>query len=111
MPQLHPEKIAHRLEQLTELSVALGHGQGGRGAISGRCCSVSCCSQKHERRRRRHLYRPAADGRQLDFHISVNDSLASCRADVGLPGVPLFDDAGQPNLASVAAYAANCAAA
>ena len=31
MPQLHPEKIAHRLEQLTELSVALGHGLGGEG--------------------------------------------------------------------------------
>jgi hypothetical protein len=57
------------------------------------------------------LYRPAADGRQLDFHISVNDSLGIVQgADVG-PGVPLFDDAGQPNLASVAAYAANCAAA
>ena len=35
MPQLHPEKIAQRLEQLTELSVALGHGLGGEGRDIG----------------------------------------------------------------------------
>ena len=54
------------------------------------------------------LYRPALEGRQLAFDISVNDSLGIAQgADMGLPGVPLFDGADQPNLASVAAYAAN----
>ena len=109
MPQLHPEKIAHRLEQLTELSVALGHGQGWQGRDLGPLLQrIVLLAKSMSGADGATLYRPAADGRQLDFHISVNDSLGIVQgADVGLPGVPLFDAAGQANLASVAAYAAN----
>lgn len=109
MPQLHPEKIAHRLEQLTELSVALGHGLGAQGRDIGPLLQrIVLLAKSMSGADGATLYRPAADGRQLDFHISVNDSLGiGLGADIGVPGVPLFDAQGQPNLASVAAYAAH----
>lgn len=109
MPQLHPEKIAHRLEQLTELSVALGHGLGGEGHDIGALLQrIVLLAKSMSGADGATLYRPALDGRQLAFDISVNDSLGIAQgADIGVPGVPLFDGAGQPNLASVAAYAAN----
>ncbi len=109
MPQLHPEKIAHRLEQLTELSVALGHGLGGQGRDIGPLLQrIVLLAKSMSGADGATLYRPAADGRQLDFHISVNDSLGiGLGSDIGVPGVPLFDAQGQPNLASVAAYAAH----
>lgn len=109
MPQLHPEKIAQRLEQFTELSVALGHGIGGEGRDIGPLLQrIVLLAKSMSGADGATLYRPAPDGRRLDFHISVNDSLGIAPGtDVGLPGVPLFDGAGQPNLASVAAYAAH----
>ncbi|SFM04281.1 HD domain-containing protein [Rugamonas rubra] len=108
MQELNHIRIAERLDLLTELSVELGSGhdvdsllerillvaKGMTGADGGT------------------LYRPSADGRQLCFHISVNDSLGlrlggASGAAVDIPGVPLYDAAGEKNLASVAAYAAN----
>ena len=88
MPQLHPEKIAQRLEQLTELSVALGHGIGGEGRDIGPLLQrIVLLAKSMSGADGATLYRPAPDGRRLDFHISVNDSLGIAPGtDVGLPG-------------------------
>ncbi len=103
-----PAQLAQRLHLLTELSVALGNGPD-TGELLDRILQAARSMTDADGGT---LYRPSADGRSLCFHITVNESLdiyqggASGRAiDIG--PVPLFDPDGQPNLASVAAYAAN----
>lgn len=103
-----PIHLTQRLHLLTELSVALGSGHD-TGALLDRILQAARTMTDADGGT---LYRPSADGRSLCFHITVNESLdiyqggASGRPiDIG--PVPLFDPDGQPNLASVAAYAAN----
>ncbi|GAB3460717.1 HD family phosphohydrolase [Massilia terrae] len=103
-----PAQLAQRLHLLTELSVALGNGLD-TGELLDRILQAARSMTDADGGT---LYRPSADGRSLCFHITVNESLdiyqggASGRPiDIG--PVPLFDPDGQPNLASVAAYAAN----
>ncbi|MDC8759102.1 HD family phosphohydrolase [Janthinobacterium fluminis] len=104
MRELHPEQVAQRLDQLTELSVALGHGHD----IATLLERIVTTAKNLTGADGGTLYRPSADRQSLDFHISINDSLGIHKGGViGVPAVPLFDAAGQPNLASVAAYAAH----
>lgn len=107
MEDLTPKQIALRLEQLTELSVALGDGHD-LDLLLERILLVA--------KRMTHadggtLYRPTADGRALGFYLTLNDTLHIRRGGsgeaTGIPPVPLFDADGGRNLASVAAYAAN----
>src|SRR5471030_3107149 len=108
MQELNPTQIAQRLDQLTELSVELGAG-GNVDALLERILMVAKNMTAADGGT---LYRPSDDGRQLRFHISVNDTLGIYQGGAGgeeikLPSVPLFDEQGAHNLASVAAYAAN----
>ena len=108
MQELNPTQIAQRLDQLTELSVELGAG-GNVDALLERILMVA---KRMTAADGGTLYRPSDDGRKLCFHISVNDTLGIYQGGAGgeainLPSVPLFDERGAQNLASVAAYAAN----
>ena len=116
MLQLHPEQIAQRLDQLTELSVELGRGAAAGmlhgGDITPLLERIVLVAKDMTGADGGTLYRPSADGRSLEFHISINDSLglrqgASAGVAVGVPGVALWLADGAPNLASVAAYAAH----
>ncbi|HEU4853019.1 MAG TPA: HD domain-containing phosphohydrolase [Telluria sp.] len=108
MQELSPAQIAQRLHQLTELSVALGDARE-TGTLLER---ILRAAQTLTGADGGTLYRPSADRRSLEFHISVNDSLGLYQGGaggsrVGMPPVPLADEHGQPNLGSVAAWAAN----
>ncbi|MEC5161386.1 MULTISPECIES: HD family phosphohydrolase [unclassified Janthinobacterium] len=104
MHALHPEQIAQRLDQLTELSVALGRGHD-IGTLLERIVMVAKNLTGADGGT---LYRPSADRRSLNFHISINDSLGLRQGGaIGVPSVPLCDADGTPNLVSVAAYAAH----
>jgi HD-GYP domain-containing protein (c-di-GMP phosphodiesterase class II) len=104
MHALHPAQIALRLDQLTELSVALGHGHD----IATLLERIVMAAKNLTGADGGTLYRPSADRRSLNFHISINDSLGLHQnGGIGVPAVPLCDAAGAPNLASVAAYAAH----
>ncbi|MET3131651.1 HD-GYP domain-containing protein (c-di-GMP phosphodiesterase class II) [Oxalobacteraceae bacterium GrIS 1.11] len=104
MHELQQAQIAQRLDQLTELSVELGHSHD-IGTLLERIVSVAKNMTGADGGT---LYRPSADRRSLCFHISINDSLGIHQGGaIGIPGVPLLDADGQQNLASVAAYAAN----
>jgi HD-GYP domain-containing protein (c-di-GMP phosphodiesterase class II) len=108
MADLTPSQIAQRLDQLTELSVALGAGHDITLLLE-RILQVALRMTLADGGT---LYRPSADGRALCFHITINDSLGihlggSSGKDIDIAPVPLYDEQGAPNLASVAAFAAN----
>jgi HD-GYP domain-containing protein (c-di-GMP phosphodiesterase class II) len=108
MQELTPSNIAERLELLTEVSVALADGHD-IGAFLDRILQVAKGMTHADGGT---LYRPSADGKSLCFHISLNDTLEIYQGGasgnpIDLPPVPLYDQYGNKNLASVAAYAAN----
>ncbi len=108
MQELTPSQVAQRLHQLTELSVALGDGHD-IGALLDRILNVAKAMTDADGGT---LYRPSEDKQSLCFHISINDTLELYQGGksgkpINLPPIPLFDSAGNRNLASVAAYAAN----
>lgn len=108
MPELNPTQLAQRLDQLTELSVALG-GIHDTDALLERILLVAKGMTRADGGT---LYRPSDDGRTLEFHLLLNDTLGVHQGGTGgapitAPGVPLFDANGDNNLASVAAYAAH----
>ena len=108
MHELNPTQIAQRLDQLTELSVALGDSPD-IGTLLERILRVAKHLTDADGGT---LYRPGADRRSLEFTISFNDTLGlyqggTSGSPIELTGVPLADDEGRPNNASVAAWAAN----
>ncbi|WP_026355246.1 HD family phosphohydrolase [Massilia niastensis] len=108
MQELNPSQIAQRLHQLTEVSVALGDTRD-TPALLERILRVAKQMTDADGGT---LYRPSEDGRQLCFHISLNDTLGIHHGGTGgkpieIQPVPLYDSQGGKNLASVAAYAAN----
>ncbi|WP_426339078.1 GAF and HD-GYP domain-containing protein [Pseudoduganella sp. S-14] len=108
MEDLTPTQIAARLEQLTELSVALGDGQD-TGVLLER---ILLAAKHLTHADGGTLYRPDASRSKLLFHITVNDTLGlhlggSSGAAIDIAPVPLVDAHGAPKLDSVAAYAAN----
>ncbi|WUR11865.1 HD domain-containing phosphohydrolase [[Empedobacter] haloabium] len=108
MQELNHAQIAQRLDQLTELSVALGASHD-TDLLLERILLVAKSITNADGGT---LYRPSADGRTLCFHLSVNDTLGlhlggSSGKPADIPPVPLAGEHGEPNLSSVAAYAAN----
>jgi HD-GYP domain-containing protein (c-di-GMP phosphodiesterase class II) len=108
MEDLTPTQIAARLDQLTELSVALGDGHDITLLLERILFAAKNLTQADGGT----LYRPSDDRRTLCFHITVNDTLGlrmggSSPTPIDIPPVPLYNDDGSANLASVAAYAAN----
>ncbi|MCS0581916.1 GAF domain-containing protein [Massilia pinisoli] len=109
MQELTQTDIVERLDLLTEVSVALGDGHDDIDIFLDRILRVAKSMTNADGGT---LYRPSADGRSLCFHIWLNDTLGICQGGtsgnpIDLPPIPLVDDAGEKNLASVAAYAAN----
>jgi HD-GYP domain-containing protein (c-di-GMP phosphodiesterase class II) len=108
MQELTPTNIVERLDLLTEVSVALGDGHD-IDTFLDRILKVAKSMTNADGGT---LYRPSADERSLCFHISLNDSLdlyqgGSSGKSIDLTPIPLYDERGDKNLASVAAYAAN----
>ncbi len=108
MQELNQTQIAQRLDQLTELSVALGNSPD-IAILLDRILGVAKNLTGADGGT---LYRPSENRQNLCFHISLNDSLGIYQGGasgqpIDIPSVPLYDDHGEPNLASVAAYAAN----
>jgi HD-GYP domain-containing protein (c-di-GMP phosphodiesterase class II) len=109
MQELTQTDIVERLDLLTEVSVALGDGHDDIDVFLDRILKVAKSMTNADGGT---LYRPSADGRSLCFHIWLNDTLGirqggTSGSPIDLPPIPLVDDAGEKNLASVAAYAAN----
>jgi HD-GYP domain-containing protein (c-di-GMP phosphodiesterase class II) len=108
MADLTPSQIAQRLDQLTELSVALGAGHD----ITLLLERILQVAMRMTHADGGTLYRPSEDQRALRFHITINDSLGihlggSSGKAIDIAPVPLCDGQGAPNLASVATFAAN----
>ncbi len=108
MQVLNQQQIAQRLDQLTELSVALGASHD----IDLLLERILLVAKSITNADGGTVYRPSPDRRSLRFHLSVNDTLGlhvggSGAADAAIAPVPLASEHGEPNLASVAAYAAN----
>jgi HD-GYP domain-containing protein (c-di-GMP phosphodiesterase class II) len=108
MDDLTPTQIAQRLEQLTELSVALGDVRD----IDLLLERILLVAKGMTHADGATLYRPSEDRRSLCFHISVNDSLGirlggSKGKAVDIPPVPLYRDGDEKNLESVAAWSAH----
>jgi len=110
MAALDHAQIAQRLEQLTELSVALSSSSHDIPLLLERILQ-SAKAMTHADGGT--LYRTSADKRSLAFHIAVNDTLQMYRGGGGsdqaidMPAIALVDAEGRPNLTAVAAYAAN----
>ena len=108
MQELNPTQIAQRLHQLTEVSVALGDTHD-TAALLDRILRVAKHMTDADGGT---LYLPSEDRRSLCFHISINDTLEIHQGGVSgkpidIAPVPLYDNYGNKNIASVAAYAAN----
>jgi HD-GYP domain-containing protein (c-di-GMP phosphodiesterase class II) len=108
MQLLSHTQIAQRLDLLIDVSVALGRSPD-TGALLERILKVAKAMTGADGGT---LYRPSASRTDLLFDISINDSLGlyqggASGTPVEMPGVPLFDEAGNPNLTSVAAYSAH----
>ena len=108
MQELNQTQIAQRLDLLTELSVELG-SRHDTDSLLERILMVAKSMTAADGGT---LYRPSDDKQQLNFHISVNDTLnirqgGKLGEPINIPAVPLYDAAGAKNLSSVAAYAAN----
>jgi HD-GYP domain-containing protein (c-di-GMP phosphodiesterase class II) len=108
MEHLTPTQIAQRLEQLTELSVALGDVRD----IDQLLERILLVAKGMTHADGATLYRPSDDGRALCFHISVNDSLGihlggGKSQAIDIPPVPLYGENDEKNMEAVAAYSAN----
>ncbi|HEY5799395.1 MAG TPA: HD domain-containing phosphohydrolase, partial [Burkholderiaceae bacterium] len=108
MQELKLPELASRLEQLTELSVELSRNPDVPHLLE----RILNAAKQMTRADGGTLYRVSADGRHLDFHISLNDTLklyngGAHGAPVNMPAIPLVHEDGTPNLSSVAAYCAN----
>ncbi len=108
MTEANQTEIALRLEQLTELSVALSSNRNMPQLLE----RIVRTAKDITRADGGTLYRTSEDGRRLCFHISINDTLGMYLGGVGgdpvdLPDIPLFDQDGASNLSAVATYAAH----
>ncbi|RFP14596.1 MULTISPECIES: HD family phosphohydrolase [unclassified Duganella] len=108
MQELNQTQISQRLDQLTELSVQLGSSHDTDTLLE----RILIVAKSMTNADGGTLYRPSEDKRSLDFTILINDTLKTHQGGINgepitAPGVPLFDENGEKNLASVAAYAAH----
>ncbi|GIZ51431.1 GAF and HD-GYP domain-containing protein [Noviherbaspirillum aridicola] len=98
--------IAHRLEQLTELSLQLGTRHDTTVLLEKILRTARTMANADGGT----LYRTSADRRSLAFSISLNDTLKMYQGGVAgaaieMPDIPLFDAAGSANMTAVAACA------
>ena len=108
MQELNHQQLAERLHLLTEVSVALGTSSDTSSLLE----RIQHVAKTMTDADGGTLYRPSEDGKALCFHISMNETLGIYQGGnsghpIDIPPVPLFDNFGNKNLASVAAYAAN----
>ncbi len=108
MDELLPADVLKRLDQLMELSVALG----GNGDIDALLERIVRAAKDMTHADGGTLYRIGADQRSLCFSIALNDTLdmylgGIAGKAVDIPGIPLYDGEGAPNMTAVAAYAAH----
>src|SRR5471032_116575 len=108
MQELNQTQISQRLDQLTELSVQLGSSHDTDTLLE----RILIVAKSMTNADGGTLYRQSEDKRYLDFTILINDTLKTHQGGINgepitAPGVPLFDENGEKNLASVAAYAAH----
>lgn len=108
MDHLSPTEIAHRLDQLTELSVELSSNRNFPSLLE----HILRVAKRISHADGGTLYRTSDDKKSLCFHISLNDTLGMYTGGVSgdpitIPNIPLCDRYGNKNLSSVAAYAAN----
>jgi len=108
MSQLSQQQIASRLDQLTELSVELSKNRDVPALLEHILASAKALTNADGGT----LYRVAADGGALAFTISINSTLGmylggAAGAPVTIADLALRNPDGQPNLSTVATYAAN----
>lgn len=108
MEELDQTEIAQRLDQLTELSVELSKNRDMPVLLE----HILRVAKAMTRADGGTLYRVSEDKQSLCFHISINDSLGMYQGGINgqpiaIPPVPLYDQYGNKNLNSVAAYSAN----
>jgi HD-GYP domain-containing protein (c-di-GMP phosphodiesterase class II) len=100
--------IEQRLEQLTQLSVELSSNHDMPSLLE----HILRVAKRLTNSDGGTLYRVSEDGKNLNFNISINDSLNVYQGGVSgqeieFAELPLVDKSGQFNLSSVATYAAN----
>ncbi len=105
---LNHTEIALRLDQLTGLSVELGN-MHNIPLLLERILEVAKNITYSDGGT---LYRVSPDKKSLCFYIVFNDSLGIYQGGtrggtIDIPNIPLFDEQGENNLSSVAAYAAH----
>ncbi|GGC89575.1 HD family phosphohydrolase [Undibacterium terreum] len=108
MTALNQNEIAQRLEQLTELSVALSSSHDIPLLLERILVTAKAMTHADGGT----LYRASGDKQSLEFHIAVNDSLRMYRGGlnegpIDMPTIALHNADGSQNLDAVAAYAAN----
>ncbi|MBI1889269.1 MAG: GAF domain-containing protein [Burkholderiales bacterium] len=108
MNALNQSEISLRLDQLTELSVALSNNRD----ISQLLERILRAAKSMTHADGGTLYRTTEDGKSLRFSIAMNDTLGlfqggSSGKAIDIPDLPLFDSSGNRNMSAVAAYAAN----
>ncbi|HCY62929.1 MAG TPA: phosphohydrolase [Oxalobacteraceae bacterium] len=108
MNVLHPSEVSQRLDQLTELSVALSNNRDVAHLLE----RILRTARNMTHADGGTLYRTSADHGSLCFSIAINDTLGmnlggTFGQPVNIPGIPLHDAEGKPNLGAVAAYAAH----
>lgn len=100
--------IALRLERLTELSVDLS----AKHDVPQLLEKILRAAKSLTNADGGTLYRTSLDRKYLSFHISINDSLGMYQGGaagqpVNIPDIPLLTESGAPNMAAIAACAAN----
>eukprot|EP01037_Dinobryon_pediforme_P027423 gene27423-30308_t len=100
--------IAHRLEQLTELSVALSTSRNIPLLLERILQTARSITHADGGT----LYRAVEDGNSLAFDISMNDTLhmhqgGSSANAISIPNIALRNPDGSRNLSAVSVYAAN----
>lgn len=100
--------IALRLERLTELSVDLS----AKHDVPQLLEKILRAAKSLTNADGGTLYRTSLDRKYLSFHISLNDSLSMYQSGassqpVEIPDIPLLMESGTPNMAAIAACAAN----
>lgn len=108
MNALHPSEVSQRLEQLTELSVALSSDRDITHLLERILRSAKSMTHADGGT----LYRTSSDHASLCFSITMNDTLrmnlgGTSGEPINIPGIPLHDADGEPNMRAVAAYAAH----
>src|SRR5262249_12318844 len=103
-----PISFEQRLEQITQLCIELSNNQD-MPSLMERILRVAQLMTHSDGGT---LYLVSEDDRRLQFHISINNSLGMYQGGISgqkmqLPDLDLFDKKGQPNVNTVATYAAN----